>query len=279
MKSLRVAILGMGLMGGSLAWALKNHVHSLVAADPDKQTRDLVRSTDLVERIAENPGDILPKSNVVILAAPVGAILELIPRLPDWHPGQAIVLDLGSTKQQICQQLANLPPRFDILGGHPICGNVVGGFEHADPDMFKGAVFAFSSFTRTSNRAKDFAEELARIVGAEPCWVDPEQHDYLVSATSHLPYLLSVVLALNTPQKSKPFRGPGYRSSTRLASTPSSMMLDVLRSNRRFLLQHLDKVQQILVEIEGHIQKENYPELLTLLDLAAVIKNEDHQEV
>ena len=266
-------------MGGSLAWAVKNHVRVLVAADPDKQTRDLVRSTDLVECIVENPGDILPQSDVVVLAAPVGAILDIIPNLPDWHPGKAIVLDLGSTKQQICQQLAKLPPRFDILGSHPICGNTVGGFEQADSDMFKGAVFAFSAFTRTSNRGKEFAEKLAATVGAEPCWVEPEQHDYLVSATSHLPYLLSAALVLNTPQKSKPFRGPGYRSSTRLASTPSSMMLDVLRSNRRFLLQHLKKVQQILTEIEGHIQKENYPELLALLDMAAVIKNEYQQEV
>lgn len=279
MKSLRVAILGMGLMGGSLAWALKNQVRALVAADPDKNTRDLVRSTGLVENIVENPGDILPESDVVILAAPVGAVLEIIPNLPDWHPGQAIVLDLGSTKQQICQQLEKLPPRFDVLGGHPICGNVVGGFEHADPDMFKGAVFAFSAFTHTTDQVKGFAEDLAERIGAKPCWVEPKQHDYLVSATSHLPYLLSAALALNTPQNSKPFRGPGYRSSTRLASTPSSMMLDVLKSNRIFLLQHLDQIQKILAEFERLIQKEKYPELLALMDQAADIKNETHQEV
>lgn len=268
----------MGLMGGSIAWALKNHVRSLVAADPDKLTRDLVRSTDLVERIVENPAEVLPESDVVILAAPVGAILEIIPNLASWHPGQAIVLDLGSTKQQICHQLEKLPSRFDILGGHPICGNTGGGFEYADPDLYKGAVFAFSAFPKTSDQTKDFAEDLAARIGAKPFWIEPIQHDYLVSATSHLPYLLSIALALNTPQKSKPFRGPGYRSSTRLASTPSRMMIDVLKSNRRFILQHLGQIQQMLSDVEGLIRQENYPELLTLMNQAAAIRNEIHQE-
>ena len=124
-------------MGGSLAWALKDQVNSLMAADPDSHTRDQVRSAGLVESIVENPEEILPLSDVVILAAPVGTILELIPQIPDWHPGQAMVLDLGSTKELICHQLEKLPSRFDVLGGHPICGQVQGGFEHANPDLFR----------------------------------------------------------------------------------------------------------------------------------------------
>ena len=215
----------------------------------------------------------------MILAAPVREILEIIPNLPEWHPRQSLILDLGSTKVQICQELARLPSRFDILGGHPICGSEAGGFRNADPDFFKGAIFAFSSFPRTTIQVRNFAEKLAEIIGSEPYWVDPIQHDYQVAATSHLPYLLSAALALNSPQESNSFKGPGFRSSIRLASTPSSMMLDVLRSNRHFLLQHLDRIHQIMDEIETLIQEEKYPELQALMDKAADITIESDQEL
>jgi prephenate dehydrogenase len=269
----------MGLMGGSLAWAIKDQVASLMAADPDSHTRDQVRSAGLVESIVENPEEILPLSDVVILAAPVGTILELIPQIPDWHPGQAMVLDLGSTKEQICHQLEKLPSRFDVLGGHPICGQVQGGFEHANPDLFRDAIFAFSDLSNTSARCRKFGEDLAAAIGAIPSWIDPAQHDYYLSATSHLPYILSAALCLNTPEGSTSYRGPGFESSSRLASTNKRMMFDVLNTNRQNILQQMEQFQHILEEFKDLLQQENNPELMALMDRAAAIKNETTREV
>ncbi len=266
-------------MGGSLAWALKDQVNSLMAADPDSHTRDQVRSAGLVESIVENPEEILPLSDVVILAAPVGTILELIPQIPDWHPGQAMVLDLGSTKELICHQLEKLPSRFDVLGGHPICGQVQGGFEHANPDLFRNAIFAFSDLSNTSARCRKFGEDLAAAIGAIPSWIDPAQHDYFLSATSHLPYILSAALCINTPEGSTSFRGPGFESSSRLANTNKRMMFDVLNTNRHNILQQMDQFQHIMEEFKDLLRQENNPELMALMDRAAAIRNETTREV
>jgi prephenate dehydrogenase len=268
----------MGLMGGSLAWAIKDQVGTLFAVDPDPDTRDLVRSAGIVERIVEHPADVLPLSDVVILAAPVRTILEIIPEIPVWHPGEAMVLDLGSTKEDICTQLEKLPSRFDVMGGHPICGQVQRGFEYANPDLYRNATIAYSALSNTSERCKKFGEDLAEVIGAQPIWIDPELHDHFLSATSHLPYILSAALCLNTPDNSTPFKGTGYESSTRLASTNRRMMFDVLDTNRHNIVVQIDQVQKILNKFKGLLDDGNDQDLLSLMDLAAARKNENHQE-
>jgi len=269
MKLSRVAFLGMGLMGGSLAWALKDEVRSLAAADPDAGTRGLVRSAGWLEKITAHPGEILPEADVIILAAPVGEIIKLIPRLSDWHPGPALVFDIGSTKRDICQRLSTLPPRFDGFGAHPMCGKAVGGFSHADPALFRGATFAFCGLDRTSDRARAFANQLARAVGARPWWVDAVQHDAWVGATSHLPYLMAAAQVLVTPEEAEPLMGPGFQSTTRLAGTPRDMMMDVLSTNRSFLLTHLQNIQQRVADMEALIREGKFHELRAMLDEAA----------
>lgn len=273
MNETRVAILGMGLMGGSMAWAIKDAAGTLVASDPDDRTRTLVREANIVQEIRAHPQDILPGADVILLAAPVGEILNLIPRLPGWHSGEPLVLDLGSTKSDICQRLDELPDRFDVLGGHPMCGKAVGGFEQADPDLFRDAPLAFTALERTTDRARSFAKALASHLGAHPLWIEAGQHDAWVGATSHLPYLLSVAQVLVTPEQAAPLIGTGFQSATRLASTPRTMMLDVLSTNRAALLEHLERVQGVLGEIDQFIREGEMSELKKILDKAAALKS------
>ena len=259
----------MGLMGGSLAGALHHQVKRLSAADPDPHTRQLAGASGWVDRICEDPGEILPGADVVILAAPVGAILKIIPQLPRWHPGEPVLIDLGSTKRQICRELGKLPDRFAVAGGHPICGKEQGGFAHADPAMFQGAPFSFSPCGRLSERARKTAEWLAAAVGARALWMASEQHDRLLSAISHVPYLLSSALVLNTPADAQPMLGPGYRSTSRLAKTPGDMILDVLFSNRDFVIPQLNQVQQSLQDMEDLLKQGDRAGLKRLSDRAA----------
>lgn len=278
MNTLRTAILGMGLMGGSLALALKGKVGSLSAADPDPRIRQQVRETNLVEAISPDPARILPGADLIILAAPVGQILKIIPRLPDWHTGQAVVLDLGSTKGAVCRELAKLPTRFDPLGGHPICGKAAGGFEHADPGLYQDAAFVFSALPQTSSRARKLAEQLATTIGAKPLWMEADIHDQYVSTTSHLPYLLSVVQILATPEGAGNLTGPGFQSATRLANTPREMILDVLRTNKDPVLGQLQRAREILEELEKQLRSPESPGLRSLLDRAAARKEHFDRE-
>jgi prephenate dehydrogenase len=236
----RVAIVGLGLMGGSLALALRGRCLSLLGADQDSATLEMAHQKDLFTRLSREPADIVPEADVVILATPVNTILELIRQLPKTHPGSPILLDLGSTKVDIVRALSDLPSRFDPIGGHPMCGKEVSGFGNADVDLYHGAVFAFTPLKRTSKKAYRFADQLTSVIGSRALWIDPEAHDRWCAATSHLPYLVASALASSTPVESKPLVGPGFRSTTRIALTPASIMSDVLQTNRENILGQLE---------------------------------------
>jgi prephenate dehydrogenase len=253
LSAARVAILGLGLMGGSLALALRGKCAALIGIDRDPQTLELARQRQVVDLASIEPAELLPQADVVILATPVNTILQHLLALPEQHPGQAIVIDLGSTKVQVGEVMQSLPERFDPLGGHPMCGKERSGLANADPLLFQGTAFAFTPLARTSSRARSFAEELAWQVGARPLWLDAQTHDRWVAATSHLPYLVSNALAFSTPTEAAPLAGSGYRSATRLAQTSPAMMLDVLMTNRENILAasgrfraHLDLLDELL---------------------------------
>jgi len=267
--SSRIAIIGLGLMGGSLALALRDQGQQLLGCDKDPAALELAQEQNLFIKLSRDPAEILPEAEVVILATPVHAILELIKQLPGLHPGSPIVLDLGSTKTDVLSAMEILPSRFDPLGGHPMCGKEMPGFENAEADIFQGAAFAFTPLERTSTAARFFAEQLASAVGARALWLDPGTHDHWSAATSHLPYLVASALVGSTPSQVKPLVGSGFRSTTRIAGTPASIMLDVLETNRENVLAQLEKLLQVLKEYQELLSSGDYAALKSILDMNA----------
>ncbi len=253
----RVAILGLGLMGGSLALALRGKCRALLGVDPDPAVVQLALERRVVDSASVNPRELLPQAELVILAAPVGAILSILSRLPELHPGPAIVLDLGSTKRAIVQAMGSLPGRFDPLGGHPMCGKEQASLANAEADLFQDAPFALTPLERSSPQARQVAEQLVRAVGARPRWIDAETHDRWVAATSHLPYLFANTLAGVTPLEAGPLVGPGLRSTTRLAPASLTMMVDILSTNRDNVLAEMQRFRQALQELENSLQAED----------------------
>lgn len=267
--SLRVAVVGLGLMGGSLALGLRDSCREILAVEPDPLARELALREGMVSAISADPADILPQADLVVLAAPVGAILELIPRLPDLIPDATVILDLGSTKTLICQALERLPARFEAIGGHPMCGKAVGGLQHAEAGLFQGSPFAFTLLSNTSDRAVRVAQELAVVLDAYPVWTGPNTHDSWVAATSHLPYLLASALVLATPAEAAQLVGPGFRSTTRLAGSPSSVMLPILETNPEYVLAAIARFRQELDQLEDCLRRGDFDQLKAHLDRAA----------
>lgn len=268
----RVAILGLGLMGGSLAMALRGKCAALFGVDPDPETLQLARQISLVDNASAHPGEVLPQADVVVLAAPVRAVLSLLEDLPRYHPGSAVVIDLGSTKTEVLRAMAGLPERFDPVGGHPICGKEKNGLENASPDIYRGARFVLSALPRTSDRARSTAEALVRAAGSEPYWAGPLEHDRGVAATSHLPYLVACALSLATPDQAAPLVGPGFRSTTRVAASSPRVMLDILRTNRENLLQCSSRMREQLDRLEACVWDEDWQALESLLSQAAAAR-------
>ncbi len=248
-----VAIAGLGLMGGSLALALRGKCASLIGFDPDPEVVALALKMGAVDACSTRPTEILPKADLVVLAAPVFQIIRLLEDLPSLHPGGAIVLDLGSTKERIVETMAALPERFDPIGGHPMCGKEHGGLAYADAALFQGANFAFTPLQRTSARARSAVAELAALIGALPLWMQPDVHDRWAAATSHLPYLVACMVSAVVPPETSPLAGPGYRGVTRLAESPPEVMMDVLATNRENILHVLQNFQRELEWVNTHL--------------------------
>ncbi len=268
LSEIRIAVLGLGLMGGSLGLALKGHCRAVLGYDPDPDARALARQLGAVERAVSDPGDILPEADLIVLAAPVRAILEWIDRLPDLHPGNPVVLDLGSTKVRICQALQALPARFEPVGGHPMCGKETAGIAYAEKSLYRAASFFFIQLPNSTPRACSFAEQMAAVLGARPVWLEAAEHDRWTASTSHVPYLVAGALATATPLEASQLVGPGFRSTSRLAGSSTPMMLDILTTNRAPVLAALRRVRMQIDQLETLLAEPDEADLADWMDHA-----------
>ena len=265
----KTAIIGLGLMGGSLALALKGKCDAVYGIDADQPTLEMARREHIVDLVDSNPARLLPDADVVILAVPVPAILALLEQLPSIMPHPCIVLDVGSTKKQIVEAMSHLPERFSPIGGHPICGKEKLTLANADASLYHAAPFILTPLEGTSARALSAAHQIIEAVGATVVLLDAEEHDYALAFTSHLPFLLSSALVHATPDNAARFIGPGFRSVSRLAGTSSSVMLGVLQSNRENVIEAVVRFRTALDEFETALRVEDDNQLQGLLDHAA----------
>ncbi len=263
-----IAIIGLGLMGGSLALGLRGKCAALFGIDPDPATRELALSQQIVDYADSDPAALLPQADMVILSAPVPAILSLLEKLPSLMPNPCIVMDLGSTKKLIVESMSCLPARFDPIGGHPICGKEKLSLANAERTLYYAAPFLLTPLERTSPRALSAANQIIEALGAKAKVLDAVEHDRILASTSHLPFLISSALSLVTPPEVAPFVGPGFKSTSRLAGTSSSMMLGVLQSNRENVLNAIHEMQTQLAQLESTLAAEDFAQLEAILNEA-----------
>lgn len=249
-------IIGLGLMGGSLAMALRNRVGCITAEDIDPS----VIESALTRGVIDSAGT-ADQADIVVLAIPTHHIITLIPALRV-RLG-ALVIDLGSTKTRICDQLDRLPPQVMAVGGHPMCGLAENGYANAIPTLYEGARFVLCETKRTTDEARALSEVLARAVGAQPLWMDRVRQDHLTAFTSHLPHLLSFALmrlamdGSNEDTALYELAAGGFDGATRLARTDAAMIVgmfstnaDQIRGAAAKLRAHLDRLEAMLEEPE-----------------------------
>jgi prephenate dehydrogenase len=261
----RIAILGLGLMGGSLAMALHGKVKEIIGIDPDPLALQLAEDKRVCDHLDSHPGNLLKTADLVILAMPVRKIIEVLYELPGLHPGNPMVMDLGSTKVDIVHAMSCLPARFDPLGAHPMCGKEKSTLAAADANLFYGSPFVFTRLERSSNRACSLAEQIAEAVQSKPLWLDAESHDRWVASTSHLPYLAACALAAATPIEASLLASSGYASTTRVSTSSPDMMLDVLITNRENVLAGLNAFRQKLDDMQTCLDRNDFDALKGLL--------------
>jgi prephenate dehydrogenase len=266
LEDARIAMVGLGLMGGSLALSLKGHCRRLSALDTHPPTLELARRHEIVHVADSDPARILSDADLVILSCPVPAILDWLGRLPDYIRHPCIVFDIGSSKRTILFAYESLPANFDPIGGHPVCGRERLSLENAERFLYRDVPFVLTRISRTSENASSAALQIIQALGANPIWMSADDHDRILAATSHLPYLISSALVHATGENATPLIGPGFRSTARLAATPSSMMLGVLLSNAEEVLTAMARFRGSLDILESALQSGDGNSLGLVLD-------------
>lgn len=250
-----VAVVGLGLMGGSLALALRPHGVRLVAVEPDEAARVQALARGVVDHATAVLADGVAGADLVVLAAPVRAIVDLLAALPGACPGGCTVLDLGSTKAAIIAAMDRLPPSFGAVGGHPMCGKESAGLAVADEHLFRNQTFILCRSARTNTAVEGLAQSLVVAVGAHPLWLDPAEHDRLVALVSHLPYFVAAALmaeaagVARTTDQLWQVSASGFRDTTRLAGSDPRMMGDIAVTNREEIVAALQAYMSRLEEI------------------------------
>jgi prephenate dehydrogenase len=148
-----------------------------------------------------------------------------------------------------------------------MCGKEKAGLVHADAKLFWDSTFALTETERTTPTLRRLTDKIIAIVGAQALWIDAATHDRWTAATSHLPYLVSVALAASTPQDVAPLVGPGFHSTSRLAVSEITMMIDILITNQEQVLTALSRYRDALYEIEK-VMRENPEDLRNRLEIA-----------
>ncbi len=261
----QVGIIGLGLMGGSLALALRGKVQRLIGVEKDPRTLSSALGHNVVDEGQTALTPVLKSVDLLILALPVKAIIETISLLPSVISENTLVIDLGSTKREIMQSYAFLPGSFKALGGHPMCGKESGGLANAEASLYQGATFALVKTSAAAPASQIMAETLVHTLGAQPLWISAEEHDAIVAGISHLPYLLSCGLVQSTPLSYAKLIGPGYRSVSRLAATPAEMMSDILETNQDQILVQLNAFIKLAQELHSLVKLGKFDDLYALL--------------
>lgn len=257
-SSRHLAVVGLGLMGGSLALALRNCAETITAIDPNAASRQYALDKGIVDAATDDLKAGVNDADTVILCAPVRVIQTMLTqRIGAYLRSNTLLIDIGSTKQDICAAMStSLPVGVQAVGGHPMTGKEVSGIEASDPNLYRDRPFVLCPTRRTTPAARLRALALVDALDAIPFEMEAIRHDRLVAAISHLPYLLSSALVATVAKEGEvdptvwELAAGGFRDMSRLAGQDVQMMGDILSTNTQAVatLLALFRVQLAMLE-------------------------------
>jgi prephenate dehydrogenase len=268
----RVAIVGLGLIGGSIGLGLKRWATEqakggqpplqVIGFDTDLDQQSYAKKINAVDKTEWRLPNAIAEADIVILATPVGAMKELLTDIAPHLKDGAIVTDVASTKADVVKWADEiLPATVSFVGGHPMAGKAL-SIEGADADLFKGATWVVAPSVRASESALKNVLGLIAALGAESFFVDAAEHDAYVAGVSHLPFVLAATLtnALGSDSSWKDMKSltaGGFKDMTRLAGGSPVMHRDIVLTNQAAILRWIDQFQAQLSAVRDLISRES----------------------
>ncbi len=275
-----IAILGLGLMGASLALALRKRGYAgrIVAFARKETTRREALARGIVDEAFADPDAAVAAASLAVLCAPIRACVELAADVaPALRPG-TLVTDVGSTKGWLCRQMAGVLPAGAFVGSHPIAGSEKQGLEAASADLYENALTVVAAAPDAPAEAVERVAALWRSAGSRTCRMEPEDHDRLLARTSHLPHVAAAALAKaigrDSAEKVGAFCGTGFYDSTRVASGSIDMWHDILMTNAPAVAEELRAFKLKVERVYDDLQAGRFGDVAQFLERARAARAE-----
>ena len=260
----KVAIVGTGLIGGSLGLVIKKQglAAEVVGISRHKKNLLLAQRRGAIDRGSQSL-EIINGADLLILATPVEVIMNLAPKISKIVSKDCIVTDVGSTKSEIVAHLSKIFPGY--VGSHPLAGSEKRSIAYANTDIFKNSLCVLTPKKNTERKALNKLKILWAKAGARVVLLTPRSHDKILSFVSHLPHAVAFSLVSIMPEKFLKFASTGLKDTTRIASSDSELWAEIFLSNPDNILKAIRSLEGKIAEVKKAIQKKDKQKLLKIL--------------
>lgn len=277
---MNVLIAGLGLLGGSIGLALKDHPdYTVWALGRNTERLNKALEAGIVSRIATEPEALVPEADIIVLCTPVGTIPRMAESLVHLLKPDACVTDIGSTKGWICQNMVRIlgDNKGAFLGAHPMAGSEKTGFEHAKPDLFAGHPIVLTKTGFETDHTLTTIEQFWSTLSTNIYWMDPDSHDTTVAITSHLPHAAAFTMAyyLSSREEARDnffgIYGKGLLDTLRIAASDAVMWEDIMKTNRVNIADALEEYKDLIGVLENWIRTGKHHEIAALIQKAGTM--------
>lgn len=283
MNRVRVTILGLGLIGGSLGLAFRSGSADKIEVTGfarRQATGELALAMGAVDSVAGSPQDAVAEADFVFICTPVLQMLPMAEAVLPYMKKGAVLTDVGSTKSWFMQKIkALLPPDVHYIGGHPMAGREQSGMEAAQADLFQDKWFIFTPFADTPTEPMNRLRKLIALTGARTADLDEATHDQVTAVISHIPHVVAAGLVHllkkeNDAALTARFIGGGFRDTTRIASSDSDMWADICMTNPENIVAELESMAGLLQGVAQMIQAGDRSGIRTYFSQARALRDD-----
>jgi prephenate dehydrogenase len=263
----KVAIMGLGLIGASIALAMRKRNLCSEISGFGRTKANLIRAKrkKIIDSFSLDPAAASMDSDIVILATPVGYFTDILSRIRGTLKRGAIVTDVGSVKGGIVDALeSETPDGVFFVGAHPIAGSERSGIDFASADLFRDALCILTPTENTDTASLKTIESLWKKIGAKVMKFSPHEHDGIFSSVSHMPHVAAYALVSSVDEinpEYMSFAGQGFKDATRIALSSPEMWVDICRFNKDNIAHHLDVLIQNLNTVKRFLKKNDFESL------------------
>ncbi len=269
---MNVFVIGLGLIGGSLALDIQEKCQNVTVYGIDSNEEHSIEAKNLGIIQHSATYDEISNADVVIIAVPVDIALQLAPKILDYISDKTLVFDVGSTKEDICQVVKNHPNRRNFLATHPIAGTEFSGPKAALKNLYKGKTNIICEVEKTAFKLQEKALEIFSKIGMRIRYMDPKSHDKHIAYVSHLSHISSFMLGKTVIEKEKNERdifdmaGSGFASTVRLAKSSPAMWTPIFKQNKVNVIETLEEYIQNLQQFKKLMIEDNFEEIYREMD-------------